>query len=83
MLKPTKLLRTCQLVSGGRPEINIRNWVRRGLGPWRSLGAPKFSRPRGPRANWTVRRSPINDDPSGEHKHASKSAKAVAMPCQV
>jgi hypothetical protein len=53
---------TCQLVSGGRPEICIRCDVRRGRGGARSPKAP--SRARFPRANWTVMRSPMKSDPS-------------------
>jgi hypothetical protein len=57
-------LLTCQLVSG-RPEICIRNMVRRGRGTaGRSCGPGKFSLRRGPRANCTVSRSPLKSLPS-------------------
>lgn len=57
-------LLTCQLVSG-RPEICIRNMVRRGRGAaGRSVGPGKFSLRRGPRANCTVSRSPLKSLPS-------------------
>ena len=57
-------LLTCQLVSG-RPEICIRNMVRRGRGAvGRSGGPGKASLRRGPRANCTVRRSPLKSLPS-------------------
>ena len=57
-------LLTCQLVSG-RPEICIRNIVRRGRGrAGRSVGPGKFSLRRGPRANCTVSRSPLKSLPS-------------------
>jgi hypothetical protein len=57
-------LLTCQLVSG-RPEICIRNMVRRGRGTaGRSWGPGKFSLRRGPRANCTVSRSPLKSLPS-------------------
>lgn len=60
-------LLTCQLVSG-RPEICIRNMVRRGRGATgRSDGAPgKFSLRRGPRANCTVNLSPLKSLPSAD-----------------
>ncbi len=54
---------TCQLVSPGSPEICIRYAVRLGRGAVRS-GAAKVSRWRDPRANCTVKRSPIKSDPS-------------------
>lgn len=58
---------TCQLVSLGSPEICIRYGVRRGRGAVRSWAPPKPSRWREPRANWTVKRSPIKSDPSCRH----------------
>ena len=54
---------TCQLVSTGRFAILIRYGVRRGRGGTRSLGV-KFSLRRDPRANCTMRRSPIKSEPS-------------------
>jgi hypothetical protein len=55
---------TCQLVSGS-PDICMRNIVRRGRGKLvRSEGPGKFSLWRGPRANCTVRRSPLKSVPS-------------------
>jgi hypothetical protein len=57
-------LLTCQLVSG-RPETSMRKIVRRGRGRLgRSIGLGIFSLRRGPRANWTVRRSPLKSLPS-------------------
>lgn len=57
-------LLTCQLVSG-RPETNMRKIVRRGRGMLGRSGGPgKFSLRRGPRANWTVSRSPLKSLPS-------------------
>lgn len=58
-------LLTCQLVSG-RPEICIRNMVRRGRGAiGRSDATPgKVSLRRGPRANCTVNLSPLKSLPS-------------------
>lgn len=55
---------TCQLVSLGSPVICMRYGVRRGRGALRSWVGPKPSRWREPRANWTVKRSPIKSDPS-------------------
>ena len=54
---------TCQLVSPGSPDICILCGVRLGRGAVRSLAA-KLSRWRDPRANWTVRRSPLSSEPS-------------------
>ena len=54
---------TCQLVSPGSPEICILCGVRLGRGAVRSVAA-KLSRWRDPRANWTVRRSPLSSVPS-------------------
>lgn len=54
---------TCQLVSPGSPEICILCGVRLGRGAVRSVAA-KLSRWRDPRANWTVRRSPLSSEPS-------------------
>jgi hypothetical protein len=55
---------TCQLVSGS-PEICMRKIVRRGRGKLERSGGPgKFSLWRGPRANCTVRRSPLKSVPS-------------------
>ena len=57
-------LLTCQLVSGS-PETTMRKTVRRGRGILgRSIGPGKFSLRRGPRANCTVRRSPLKSLPS-------------------
>jgi len=53
---------TCQLVSTGRPEICIRKGVRLGRGAARSWCA-KLSLRRGPRANWTTKRSPMKSEP--------------------
>lgn len=58
---------TCQLVSLGSPVICMRYAVRRGRGAVRSWVGPKPSRWREPRANWTVKRSPIKSDPSCRH----------------
>lgn len=58
---------TCQLVSVGSPVICMRYGVRRGRGALRSWVGPKPSRWREPRANWTVKRSPIKSDPSCRH----------------
>lgn len=54
---------TCQLVSPGSPDICILCGVRLGRGAVRSVAA-KLSRWRDPRANWTVRRSPLSSEPS-------------------
>jgi hypothetical protein len=57
---------TCQLVSFGRSLICMRCGVRRGRGSRRSL-LGKLPAPWGwrePRANWTVRRSPMKSEPS-------------------
>lgn len=65
-------LLTCQLVSG-RPETSMRKIVRRGRGILgRSIGPGMFSLRRGPRANCTVRRSPLKSLPSATEMESKK-----------